>query len=93
MDRLISEQAVIDAIDKWAKNMGVLIALPANEVTPLFDSIHELPSVNPQEPNIKSLGEDLRIFRNSITDDKVLIGFNMAVAICNKYFAGSEGQE
>ena len=49
MDRLISEQAVIDAIDKWAKNMDVLIALPANEVTPLFDSIHELPSINPQE--------------------------------------------
>lgn len=48
MDRLISEQAVIDAIDKWVKNMGVLIALPANEVTPLFESIHELPPVNPQ---------------------------------------------
>lgn len=47
---LISRQAVIDAIDKWVKNMGVLIALPTSEVTPLFESIHELPSVNPQEP-------------------------------------------
>ena len=46
-----------------------------------------------QETNIKSLGEDLRIFQKSIKDDKVLIGFNMAVAICNKYFAGSEVQE
>ena len=36
----ISRQAVIDAIDKWVKNMGVL----------MFDSIHELPSVT-QEPN------------------------------------------
>lgn len=46
---LISRQAVIDAIDKWVKNMGVLIALPAtSEVTPLFESIHELPPVNPQ---------------------------------------------
>lgn len=47
---LISRKAVIDAIDKWAKNMGVLIALPVSEVTPLFDSIHALPPVNPQEP-------------------------------------------
>jgi len=44
----ISRQAVIDAIDKWVKNMGVLVALPVNEVTPLFESIHELPPVNPQ---------------------------------------------
>ena len=43
-----------------------------------------------QETNIKSLGEDMRICQKSITDDKVLIGFNMAIAICNKYFAGSE---
>lgn len=42
----ISRQAVIDSIDKWVKNMGVLIALPAQEVAPLFDSIHELPSVD-----------------------------------------------
>lgn len=41
---LISRQAVIDAIDKWVKNMGVLIALPANEATPLFEAIHNLPS-------------------------------------------------
>lgn len=46
-----------------------------------------------QKPNIKSLGEELRICRESITDEKVLIGFNMAVALCNKYFAGSEVQE
>lgn len=42
----ISRQAVIDSIDKWVKNMGVLIALPAQEVAPLFVSIHELPSVD-----------------------------------------------
>ena len=47
----ISRQAVIDAIDKWVKNMGVLVALPVNEVTPLFESIHELPSVK-AEPKI-----------------------------------------
>lgn len=45
----ISRQAVIDTIDRWVKNMHVLIALPANEVTPLFESVHELPSVIPQQ--------------------------------------------
>ena len=59
MDRLISEQAVIDTIDKWTKNMGVLIALPANEVTPLFESIHDLPSVNPKEPKWIPVSERL----------------------------------
>lgn len=37
------------------------------------------------EEKIKALGEELRTFRKSITDEKVLIGFNMAVAIFNKY--------
>ena len=50
MDRLISEQAVIDTIDKWVKSEGILIVLPATKVTPLFDGIHNLPPVNPQEP-------------------------------------------
>jgi len=40
--------------------------------------------------NIASLGEDMRICQQSITDDRVLIGFNMAVAICNKYLSESE---
>lgn len=39
---------------------------------------------------IKALGEDMRICQKSITDEKVLIGFNMAVAICNKHLAESE---
>ena len=34
---------------------------------------------------LKSLGEDMRITQKSITDEKVLIGFNMAVALCNKH--------
>ena len=43
-----------------------------------------------QEPNIKSLGEELRKVREGIKNEKVLIGFNMAVAICNKHLEGSE---
>lgn len=46
----ISRQAVHEAIEKWAGSMNVLVALPTREVRPLLDSIHDLPSVNPQEP-------------------------------------------
>lgn len=36
------------------------------------------------------LGKELRKFRNTINDKKTLIGFNMAVAICNKYLGEKE---
>lgn len=49
-DDAISRQAVHEAIEKWAGSMSVLIALPTREVRPLLDSIHELPSINLQEP-------------------------------------------
>jgi hypothetical protein len=45
----ISRQAVHEAIVRWAGSMSVLIALPTRETIPLLDSIHKLPSVNPQE--------------------------------------------
>ena len=41
----------------------------------------------------KNLGEELRKVREGITDEKVLIGFNMAIAICNKYLGESEDKE
>ena len=34
---------------------------------------------------IKLLGDELRIVRGGIKDESALIGFNMAVAIYNKY--------
>lgn len=40
--------------------------------------------------NIKVLGEELRKFREGITDENVLTGFNMAIAICNKHLTRSE---
>lgn len=43
-----------------------------------------------QEPTIKALGEELRKFRKGIADEKVIIGYNMAVAICNKHLGESE---
>jgi hypothetical protein len=43
-----------------------------------------------QESTIKALGEELRKARKGIADEKVLIGYNMAVAICNKHLGESE---
>ena len=43
--------------------------------------------------SIKLLGEELRKVREGITDEKVLIGFNMAIAICNKYLGESEDKK
>ena len=43
-----------------------------------------------QEPTIKTLGEELRKARKGIADEKVLIGYNLAVAICNKHLGESE---
>ena len=40
--------------------------------------------------NIKLLGKELRKFREGITDEQVLIGFNMAVAVCNMYLGEVE---
>ena len=41
----------------------------------------------------ENLGEELRKVREGITDEKVLIGFNMAIAICNKYLGEENGRE
>ena len=57
------------------------------------DAIKELPSVTPQEPNIKALGEELRKARKGIAEEKVLIGSNMAIAICNQHLEGSEAAD
>ena len=43
--------------------------------------------------NIKALGEELRKVRDGIKDENALFGYNMAVAICNKYLSDSEASE
>jgi hypothetical protein len=58
-----------------------------------IQAIRELPSVTPQEPTIKALGEELRKARKGIADEKVLIGYNLAVAICNKHLGESEVED
>ena len=42
--------------------------------------------------NQKALGDELRKIRESIKDENVLIGFNMAIAICNKYLGEGENR-
>ena len=41
---------------------------------------------------IEDMGEELRTIQKSITDKNALIGFNMAVAICNKHISGKENK-
>ena len=57
-----------------------------------FD-VNKLKSVQPINQNIKALGEELRTFRDGIKDEKVLTGFNMAIALCNKHLADMRGTE
>ncbi len=42
---------------------------------------------------IDELGDELRKVRKGIKDEKVLIGFNMAIAICNKHFGENNTNE
>ena len=41
---------------------------------------------------LKQLGEEMRKTQKAITDKKVLIGFNMAVALCNKHLGGDDNE-
>lgn len=43
-----------------------------------------------ERKKIKKLGEALRETRNGIHDLKMLTGFNIAIAICNKYLKKEE---
>lgn len=51
--------------------------------------IDEMPTLDmiPKE-SIKGLGNDLRTFRENIGSKSALIGFNAAVALCNKWLGG-----
>lgn len=90
-DDAISRQAVLAETYSWSKDEFLRVTNPFDY---LRKKINSLPSVTPQQnPNIKALGEDMRICQKSITDEKVLIGFNMAVAICNKHLAESEEEQ
>ena len=50
------------------------------------DAIETILAVHTKRENaIKSLGHDIRTFRESIKNKVVLIGFNSCVALCNKW--------
>jgi hypothetical protein len=83
----ISREATINYFNNFRKKIS---SMPLMDVV---DRLKELPSVTPQEPTIKALGEELRKARKGIADEKVLIGYNMAIAICNKHLGESENKE
>ncbi len=55
--------------------------------------IDEMPTLDiiPKE-SIKGLGNDLRTFREGIGSKAALIGFNAAIALCNKWLGGFDEQ-
>ncbi len=80
----ISRIQAIDAFPDLLPNIGY-------NKKAITEILQEVPPVTPQEPTIKALGEELRKARTGIADEKVLIGYNMAIAICNKHLGESEG--
>ncbi len=42
---------------------------------------------------IKALSKEMKLYQTVITDEKVLMGFNMAVTICNKHLAENDDLE
>ena len=61
------------------------IAINSLKVDEMYDLAEENADEFISKSHIKSLGEEMRITQKSITDEKVLLGFNMAVALCNKH--------
>ena len=86
-DAISREETLKALMDEWTEFDSELI-------DSLIGKIKKLSSVTPQpKPNIKALGEDIRICQKSIIDKNVLIGFNMAVALCNKHLAERSDKE
>ena len=79
----ISRKAVLDCNSKDV----------TYEVRHFKEDVECLPSIQSINQNIKALGEELRTFRGGIKDEKVLTGFNMAIALCNKHLADMRGTE
>ena len=61
------------------------------QLVEFLEELRELKNTTTEE-KIKALGVELRLFRKNIIDEKALIGFNMAVAICNKYLGESNNE-
>ena len=86
----ISRTETIDYLKKVTVTDGITFETGFKQI--LYD-IEQMPSVQPINQNIKALGEELRTFRGGIKDEKVLTGFNMAIALCNKHLTDTRGTE
>lgn len=90
-DDCISRKDTID----WLKQVTVTdgITFEAGFKQILHD-IEQMPSIKQEpKPDIKALGEELRSVRDSIKGDQTLVGYNIALGICNKYLSDSGEQE
>lgn len=88
MEMTTFEAIVIIKRDYKDIHRGVFCTNDFAALDTLVDSAKEYQLV---KADIKALGNDLRLFRDCIADPNTLKGFNMAVAICNKYLADKGG--
>ena len=72
--------------------LAIMDSMPDDACSDWRDSLSYAIKALEQMDKIKALGEELRKVREGIKDENVLIGFNMAVAICNKYLGESENK-
>jgi len=73
--------------------LAIMDSMPDDACGDWRDSLSYAIKALEQMDKIKALGDELRIYQKAITNEVALIGFNMAVAICNKYLGESEDKE
>ena len=83
----MTREEAIDILKDWD---GYFIGHSSDDVN---EALNMAIKALEQEPTIKALGEELRKARQGIADEKVLIGYNMAVAICNKHLGESKVED
>ena len=93
-DRAVSLNAVMDILNEIQADIEDGEGYDYHKWKSIVD---ELPSVTPKseeelKEKIKTLGEEMRITQKGIADEKVLIGFNMAIALCNKHIGENRGR-
>lgn len=89
-DRAISLNAVLKAL-RTCYDTEIVEYDNGDEYISYGQAIAEIEQLPPVTP-LKQLREEMRIAQKGITDEKVLLGFNMAVALCNKHLGGDDNE-
>ena len=96
LDEKIEEtEKAIERLEKSAEQdhserMFVAIAEAVREERQTLEWLKDYKRLLEALENQNTLREELMKFRGGITDENILIGFNMAIAICNVYLGKGE---